>query len=462
MTSTYQTVQVTRKDADWPKHMWGVNNTVQYGPYTTPLPAVSQDRSYEPRSEYVWRMKPPHGKWGVIKKSGVIVMNPHRVIGEKTQNYVGSRRRCLARLECPTSYNSSLGICYGTEDVKLITEWTEYGDFDYWKSSISQIDLNARRPSGVDEAISAVKSSVVADFLSSYDLLTELSELRENFASIQAIHEGTYGAFKKVINDSSERDFKRAKQSGKNARQLMRSADKGLRKVGAAWMTYRYLIMPLVYSYRDISDIIDGDGLLFKSFHKTIRVDVDEVGIPSISDGTLIFHKHTGSWKVSATIKAGYTKSGLQSLTSSSFSTNPFKTAWELIPLSFVADWFVNIGDYITAHTSVDFSAQAKMCVSVKEEVVRTTYLVDKYTYVNTRVFPGSSYNKCWSGNRTLTHSFGSSTTDTLQVINYDTYDRVVFTPGDVEVYLNSNPMNWKRYLDSSVIAYNLLRNILK
>ena len=32
-------------------------------------------------------------------------------------------------------------------------------------------------------------------------------------------------------------------------------------------------------------------------------------------------------------------------------STNPFLTAWELLTLSFVVDWFINIGEVIAAFT---------------------------------------------------------------------------------------------------------------
>lgn len=41
----------------------------------------------------------------------------------------------------------------------------------------------------------------------------------------------------------------------------------------------------------------------------------------------------------------------------SGLSFNPFLTAWELVPLSFVIDWFVNIGDFAAAQLTA-FSPQ--------------------------------------------------------------------------------------------------------
>lgn len=58
--------------------------------------------------------------------------------------------------------------------------------------------------------------------------------------------------------------------------------------------------------------------------------------------------------------------------------TNPWLTAWELIPFSFVADWIISIGDYLTALTALQGLTVEKALFSHKdliryEHTVRTS-----------------------------------------------------------------------------------------
>lgn len=50
-----------------------------------------------------------------------------------------------------------------------------------------------------------------------------------------------------------------------------------------------------------------------------------------------------------------------------SFNVNPFVTALELIPLSFVYEWFLNVGDWLIAFDSYSPGTKMSACVSVKE-----------------------------------------------------------------------------------------------
>lgn len=50
-----------------------------------------------------------------------------------------------------------------------------------------------------------------------------------------------------------------------------------------------------------------------------------------------------------------------------SFNFNPFTTALELIPLSFVYEWFLNVGDWLIAFDHYSPNTKMSACVSVKE-----------------------------------------------------------------------------------------------
>lgn len=117
------------------------------------------------------------------------------------------------------------------------------------------------------------------------------------------------------------------------------------------WMTYRYGVMPLIYSSYDILDaalkpqatnpihIRDrqlrrlGEGLISKTGSRTSYTN-PEITVKRAFD--------------SARLEYGFMfrpkPNGLYDWT----SLNPFGIAWELVPLSFVADWFVNVGQTLS------------------------------------------------------------------------------------------------------------------
>ena len=72
---------------------------------------------------------------------------------------------------------------------------------------------------------------------------------------------------------------------------------------------------------------------------------------------------------------------------------NPVAIAWELVPFSFVLDWFVNVGDYLNSLT--DFVG-----VELKNASYTTfTRYSGKYTKVQTPLRPSSDNSHDWSWN---------------------------------------------------------------
>jgi hypothetical protein len=57
--------------------------------------------------------------------------------------------------------------------------------------------------------------------------------------------------------------------------------------------------------------------------------------------------------------------------------TNPFEIAWELVPFSFVADWFVPIGDYLAA---LDIGLWAEFLGGTRTDFYRVRETVKSYT----------------------------------------------------------------------------------
>jgi hypothetical protein len=216
--------------------------------------------------------------------------------------------------------------------------------------------------------------------------------------------------------------------------------------------------MPLFYSFKDIKGLIDNDGLLFKSYRskEEFTIDPPPVPIEGISKG--IFHRFSGSIKVTSMVKAGYSKEGLESFISNQVQFNPLATAYELIPLSFVFDWIVNMGDFIVSHSSADFSQQSAMCTAVRTKLDQETYLVldQQNVYQYTRGPNGCFPSAVTSDLRHTTVVF-----DILRREVTNNYERSLFSSADVSLSLNSSMMNWKRYVDASVLLYQPLKKLL-
>lgn len=116
--------------------------------------------------------------------------------------------------------------------------------------------------------------------------------------------------------------------------------------LASIWLNFRYNIMPMVYTVEDLSDLIDSYFAMFK----TVR---------GFTSDSFLLEKE--GWTGSTSVKISHScvikrridpSKRFSSLTQANFAV----TAWELIPLSFVVDWFINIGDLISAVSSPNYS----------------------------------------------------------------------------------------------------------
>lgn len=118
------------------------------------------------------------------------------------------------------------------------------------------------------------------------------------------------------------------------------------------WMSYRYGFMPMIYSMQDA--MIAFNASFAKGVSLTSQVTLGdslfaETSAPgSTSTGYKATNKSSRSCRGSFRKKAyfNYTNSMLARLVGNPFATVA-RTTWELVPFSFVADWFVGIGDYL-------------------------------------------------------------------------------------------------------------------
>lgn len=115
-----------------------------------------------------------------------------------------------------------------------------------------------------------------------------------------------------------------------------------LSQIADLWMQYRYGIMPNVYTIQDGLSYLQSTVVAYQTIRKGTREFVfqpDPIGdwtAPEVDLFHRVFLKNR--FDVKALSRSG-----------AFLKTNLLSTAWELIPLSFVIDWVLNVGDYLSS-----------------------------------------------------------------------------------------------------------------
>lgn len=166
--------------------------------------------------------------------------------------------------------------------------------------------------------------------------------------------------------------------------------------ISSAWLAYRYGLMPLIYDVQGILALLQRQ---YGELRQTARAGdnmtwTEEeprfVGPYGFGDRYIYNRKVTYKAEIRAGVLA-VVKTTFPSLAGLTLDRIP-STIWELTRLSFVVDWFLNIGDFIgalTAHARGDILA-SWCTVKVSYEVVHeiTSCTVDSPNIVNVSAYP--------------------------------------------------------------------------
>jgi hypothetical protein len=338
--------------------------------------------------------------------------------------------------------------------------WDYVGDMSWWQTKIASTDiyqLNTISDADVQQAGLEVQQEAINESYMTYDALTELFELRETskffMSNSQAIRK-LFGKFLGGFPSSDIRAF-----AGVPPKTLMTALSRAARKVGGAWMAYRYAVMPLMYSMKDIMKVIDQNRIVTSRGSRVISPTSLSVNLPS---GSYITKEYWGDITVRAAVVAKYSSKKVAQL--QSVALNPLSTAWELLPYSFVFDWFLNVGNYITDNFSASFASDVGCCKSLRKRVREIYRLHHQIDQTLTFLWDGSASIKCWPTNLGSKYEYNSQTVDEiLRTVTYDTYYRWIFSRGSSSISSYLNPtFNWKRICDSMVLTHNQYKNLMR
>lgn len=299
---------------------------------------------------------------------------------------------------------------------------------------------------------------MIAQAATSYDVLTDISQMQDIPKSITQVTSDLLKVFRSLKSRHGIDVLRRALTS--SPLELLKHYEKPLKRFGDEWLNYRYGIMPLVYSYRDILKTINRGQEITARSVRTIYPTTTGSAMPPASS-TYKVRDAFGSVIVRGTAYQFFRSDEVARF--SGYGINPFVTAWELIPYSFVFDWFMDVGTYVTAVTSQVWSSRRWACLSRRDNYSVRTWVhlpQNNKTYSIANVTPTNWWGSAPPANASVVVS-NPEAEHILEETVYDTYWRepIPFT-GVAPVFRPS--LTWRRLLDGSILTLNQLSRTLK
>lgn len=172
-----------------------------------------------------------------------------------------------------------------------------------------------------------------------FDIATQLAELKD----LPRLFKGFYSVLQDIY-----RAFKRGNISQKEFERLFDAP--------GYWLTYRYGIMPVVLSIQDVMRQLSQKEK-FRQFADSCSGDVanswieDEINEQTGSFTNFQRHSVDESYRIKGCARLYY-KDGRPALVSDFLITS-----WELVPLSFVIDWVLNVGKVLASRAAISGSS---------------------------------------------------------------------------------------------------------
>lgn len=424
--------------------------------YQTSLPSsASMSEMPDEFREWKWP-ESDKSSFSAIKKSGAIKFSNYSRGSERVQNLVSRVPACSYVNDYP-GYAVKDGDTLTDKKnqiVRLVSPYYIQGDLRGFGSMFPNAPHHQFQYSYPEEnsEIESVKGAVVSSMNREYDFLTEMAELKETLAYLLGILQKVRHPLKSFKDAKAVLD----KKDWKGKTVEYHDA------VTSLWMQYRYAIMPLVYSAQDIKSVIEHRSDLYRTERKFSKIDLNQ-DHPKDRDSCYFYDVVTGSTTVRSVGKARYNAQVNLRLIDS-IGSNIATTAWELVPFSFVVDWFLNIGDFLSSHLGswASLAEERHFVWSVKREYSVST----RFNYYKDERGVFECTELTWGGGiyrPAASWTYGSIQRDDIELQKkiVTSYSRETFTPSDVR--LTFSPfMNWKRWLDAYVLSSGNARNALR
>lgn len=208
-------------------------------------------------------------------------------------------------------------------------------------------------------------------------------------------------------------------------RALLKSVTEFNDAVADLWLWFRYSLTPIIYTVEDVVDAQVSALSLYNTSRDRLSTNPE---LPILIGWKTQDKRDINERCMIKRRYQGQADNPLSRGVSSTLSFDIIPTIWELIPYSFIIDWFVNIGDVLAHNYGYDFHLEQGCTYSFREEGI--------YTYTQ--------------GDRTVKYYVNN-------------YVRLSINPDDYAGFCFDPTLNVKRVLDSLALSWRpLKRQLLK
>lgn len=304
-------------------------------------------------------------------------------------------------------------------ETEIVSELTGYHPEDYgWPSDyLEGISLPFFSDSEKPDLLAKANSGT-------FDLLTFLAELPETLKYVLSIIQ----QIAKITQEFKRREIRLYNQAKKGKNGLVKQTKELLTALADLRLQYRYAIMPNVYTIQDIGKTFDTLGKEYIRTRDRFFKTEDFVKTLTVPPGWEIT-SHSGDHIERLFIKSQVDVSTVLTNLSSLLATNIASTAWELVPYSFVVDWFLPIGDYIRNLTSFGSAIKRVSTQSIRNQ---------------------------------MTVVFSSQVIDGMKVtVSFDDYLRSVYNSFECEGFDYNVILNMDQSLDALALSWQHIRRLI-
>jgi hypothetical protein len=154
-------------------------------------------------------------------------------------------------------------------------------------------------------------------------------------------------------------------------------------RVHKTWLEYKYGWMPLLMDVHGAAEFLAQQAITRKprfrvtavtTRSREVSATVDEGAVGGVPPNWMSKRVLTREMSVKSTLWCELSSPHYSELQQLGL-TNPALVAWELVPFSFVFDWFIQVGDYLTALSAFHGVTVLRGCTStVQEDTMRKSW----------------------------------------------------------------------------------------
>ena len=321
-----------------------------------------------------------------IKRSGRIKLTDYDHNSVTVENFIAGRSESIVNWDYPYCGRKPVWS-YGHHFLK--GTYRRQGMKDYWTNRFGGRLLTGHFTSqDVFKQITPDEKDILNELIvkmvikhkASYDALTEIIESRDTLNTILTLAQAVLNPVKTFYK--IQQHYRKALKRGIATKTM---AD----DFSSHWLQFTYAVKPIMSSVKELTDIYTQTTYKYDETKTSRNISLDSSTRPNFNeeedhDITCIYYSTEGDRLYRAFIKSAYADGMVRTV--DRIQLDPLITTWELIPYSFVVNWFLDIGEWLQYHNAIkpDLSIQRVACYSIRDKFLVTANLLNnrKRTYV--------------------------------------------------------------------------------